>query len=318
MQSQGWSKVVLCASLLPLCAVVSAQELHLLPQPREIKQTQSSFPVGAQTRIVVARTHAAEDTGAAETLAEEIASYTGRKSTITVAPAMPAVMHNVIYLARWEDDSRVRTLLAAQGLKNFDQRLDEEGYLLLADDSKVIIAGGGGAGLFYGVQTLRTTTDPSARRASDVPGGGDPRLAGDAVARRPRRRQPRTGAYARATEARGARTLSEYKINLFSLYMENVFDTQSEPLIPPAEGKLTAAEIKELVAYAARYHVTVMPEQQAFGHLHHILKYERYSDLAETPHGHVLAPVQEKSYELIANLYAEIAPLFPGPLFHKP
>src|SRR3972149_4397075 len=98
--------------------------------------------------------------------------------------------------------------------------------------------------------------------------------------------------------------------------MENIFDTQSEPLIPPAEGKLTVAEIQELVSYAGRYHVTVMPEQQAFGHLHHVLKYERYSELAETPHGHVLAPGQEKSYALIAKLYAEFAPLFPGPLFH--
>ncbi len=115
---------------------------------------------------------------------------------------------------------------------------------------------------------------------------------------------------------REARALSEYKVNLFSLYMENVFDTQSEPLIPVAENKLTAAEIQSLVAYAARYHVTVMPEQQAFGHLHHVLKYDRYAELAETSHGHVLAPVNEKSYALIANLYAEIAPLFPGPLFH--
>lgn len=306
--------LVLCASLLAAGSSVAAQELHLLPQPREIQQTSESFPVSAATRIVVGRAHAAEDRVAAEMLAEEIAQYTGRTPAITVTPGMPAVMRNVIYLVRWEDDARARTVLAAQGLKNFDQKLGEEGYLLLADDSKVVVAGGGGAGLYYGVQTLRQLIRPQGGKAA-CPGveiRDWPALrwrgAHDDVSRGPVPTLEQL--------KREVRTLSEYKINLFSLYMENVFDTQSEPLIPPAEGKLTAAEIKELVAYAARHHVTVMPEQQAFGHLHHVLKYERYSDLAETPHGHVLAPVEEKSYEWIAKLYAEMAPLFPGPLFH--
>ncbi|MDP9263836.1 MAG: glycoside hydrolase family 20 zincin-like fold domain-containing protein, partial [Acidobacteriota bacterium] len=165
MQSPGWSKVALWASLLAVCAGASGQELHLLPQPREVKQTQTSFPVSAQTRIVVARAHAAEDKVAAEMLAEEIGRYSGSKPAITVAPGMPAVMRNVIYLARWEDDGRARTLLAAQGLKNFDQKLGEKGYLLLADSSQVIVAGGGGAGLFYGVQTLRQLIRPQGGRA---------------------------------------------------------------------------------------------------------------------------------------------------------
>ena len=112
------------------------------------------------------------------------------------------------------------------------------------------------------------------------------------------------------------RTLAEYKINLFSIYMENVFDYANQPLIAPKEAAITPAQITELVAYAKRYFVTILPEQQAFGHLHHVLKYELYNDLAETPHGHVLAPVNERSYDLIKSMYAELVPLFPSPLFH--
>ncbi len=305
---------MLCASLLAAGSSLAAEELRLLPQPREITQTQSSFPVSAATRIVIFRAHAAQDRVAAEMLAEEVARYTGRTPAITVAPGMPAAMRNVIYLVRWEDDARARTVLAARGLKNFDQKLGEEGYLLLADDSKIIVAGGGGAGLYYGVQTLRQLIRPRSGKAAcpgvEIRDWPAMRWRGvhDDVSRGPVPTLEQL--------KREVRTLSEYKINLFSLYMENVFDTQSEPLIPPPDGKLTAAEIRELVAYAARHHVTVMPEQQAFGHLHHVLKYERYSELAETPHGHVLAPVEEKSYAWIAKLYAEMAPLFPGPLFH--
>ena len=112
------------------------------------------------------------------------------------------------------------------------------------------------------------------------------------------------------------RTCAAYKLNLFSLYIEHVFDYTTHPLIGPKEGALAAGEVKELVEYARRYYVTILPEQQAFGHLHHVLKNEIYNDLAELPHGHVLAPVNEKSYELIRDLYAELIPLFPGPLFH--
>jgi hexosaminidase len=59
-----------------------------------------------------------------------------------------------------------------------------------------------------------------------------------------------------------------------------------------------------------------MPEQQAFGHLHQFLKYEIYSDLAETPHGHVLTPTNPKTYDFIRQVYGEVVPLFPGPFFH--
>ena len=79
---------------------------------------------------------------------------------------------------------------------------------------------------------------------------------------------------------------------------------------------MTHAQVKELVAYAARYHIDVIPEQEAFGHLHHILKYDLYSDLAETPHGHVLAPGQPGSMALIKQMFWEIDSLFPSKFVH--
>ena len=112
------------------------------------------------------------------------------------------------------------------------------------------------------------------------------------------------------------RTISEYKLNLFSLYMEYVFDFPQQPIIAPKEASITPAMIKELVTYAAQYHVMMLPEQQAFGHLHHALKWEMYSDMAERPHGHVLSPTNPKSYEFIKSMYAQLIPLFPSPLFH--
>jgi hypothetical protein len=111
-------------------------------------------------------------------------------------------------------------------------------------------------------------------------------------------------------------TLAAYKVNLFALYMEDVFDFPSQPLVAPKQAALTPEEIKTLVAYAKNRYVTILPEQQTFGHLHQMLKYEIYADVAERPHGHVLTPTKERSYDLIKAMYADLVPLFPGPFLH--
>src|SRR4029077_7750327 len=86
------------------------------------------------------------------------------------------------------------------------------------------------------------------------------------------------------------RTLAAYKINVYSPYYEHTLDYLQQPLMAPPQGAMTRPEVRELVAYAKRYHIEVIPEQEAFGHLHHLLKWELYAPLAETSHGHVIAP----------------------------
>jgi hypothetical protein len=105
-------------------------------------------------------------------------------------------------------------------------------------------------------------------------------------------------------------------MNVYSPYFEHTLAYRANPLIGPPGGTITREDITELVTYARRYHVEVIPEQEAFGHLHHVLKYELYAPLAETPHGHVLAPGQAGSMSLIKQWFAEIDTLFPGPFVH--
>jgi hexosaminidase len=75
-------------------------------------------------------------------------------------------------------------------------------------------------------------------------------------------------------------------------------------------------DVRQLVEYARQYHVMILPEQEAFGHLHHVLKYEQYAPLAETPMGNVLAPGQPGSLQLIGQWFGEIAAMFPAPFMH--
>ncbi len=111
------------------------------------------------------------------------------------------------------------------------------------------------------------------------------------------------------------RTLASYKLNMYALYMEDVFTVKGNQIFAPPDA-LTPEEIKQLVAYAQRYYVTIVPELETFGHLHNVLRYDLYSDLAEIPHGSVLTPTEPGTYDLLGKLIAEMEPLFPGPFFH--
>jgi len=286
-------------------------QLKLIPEPKEVRLQQGGFRVRPTTRILVEFGHQDEDRIAAETLAEEIHDQSGLKLSITGSKEKAKEVRSTIVLARLQDQS-VRDFLASKGLKA--DSIGDQGYLLFSDKTHLIVAANTGQGLFYGVQTLRQLLRQDdgklicpAVSIRDWP-SMEWRGVQDDISRGP----IPTEDYMK----RQIRTLAAYKVNVFALYMEHVFDFASQPLLAPKEAALTPKEINALVDYARKLYVTILPEQQTFGHLHHMLKYEIYSDVAERPHGHVLTPTKAESYDIIKAMYADLVPLFPGPFLH--
>ena len=192
--------------------------------------------------------------------------------------------------------------------------LSPEGYVLIATSDQVIVAGKTEAGTFYGLQTLKQLIRGEGAQAfiSAVKIVDWPTMRWRGVSDDISRGPVPTVDYIK----RQIRTEAFFKLNMHSFYMEHTFASESHPLIGPEGGSLTAAEIKELVAYARKYHVELVPEQQTFGHLHKALRLEKYAELAETPYGDVLSPQQPGTYKLIADWYKELNELFPGQFFH--
>ncbi len=79
------------------------------------------------------------------------------------------------------------------------------------------------------------------------------------------------------------RTFAAYKLNVYSPYFENTMQYASNPLPALPGGSISKADAEALVEYARQYHVTIVPEQEAFGHLHHVLTWQQYAHLAEVP-----------------------------------
>jgi hypothetical protein len=309
-----------CFACLPSASHAHANDavraLKILPAPKEVRIAEGRIVIKPSTSILISN---GEDRTAAETLQKEIHDRTGMKLSIDLVTAAPKTTGH-ISLGRLTDRG-LRSYLESQGVKVGDN-LDNQGYVIRVTDSGVLVAGRTAQGLFYGVQTLRQLLRPegSAGKTLAVPAlvirdwpSMEWRGVSDDISRGP----IPTLDYLKMQ----IRTLSEYKINLVGFNMEHVFDFQTQPLVSPKEAApkeaaLTPAEIRELVEYASKYYITLLPEQQAFGHLHQFLKYEIYSDLAETPHGHVLTPTNPKTYDFIRQVYGEVVPLFPGPFFH--
>ena len=308
-----------CLACLPLVSHAQVNDavraLKVLPAPKEARIAEGRFVIKPSTTILISNS---EDRTAAETLQKEIQDRSGMKLSIEAVVTAPKTTGH-ISLGRLTDRG-LRSYLESQGVRAGDE-LDKQGYVIRATDSGVLVAGRTAQGLFYGVQTLRQllrTEGPEGKTLAvpalvirDWP-SMEWRGVSDDISRGP----IPTLDYLKMQ----MRTLAEYKINLVGFNMERVFDFQTQPLVPPdaplKQAALTPGAIKELVDYAGKYYITLLPEQQAFGHLHQFLKYEIYSDLAETPHGHVLTPTNPKTYDFIRQIYSEVVPLFPGPFFH--
>lgn len=107
--------------------------------------------------------------------------------------------------------------------------------------------------------------------------------------------------------------MAGYKLNYFTLYTEHVFKYHSHPDIAPENG-ISREEIEELIAYAKQYHVTLIGNQQSFGHMEKIIAKPAYASLGEKQH--ILSPANEGSYKLLEDMYNEIAPAYASEYFN--
>lgn len=269
--------------------------------------TADTFHPGRVMRILLADPRSAEDRFAAQDLADDVRETTGLTATIGKGRTRRGIL-----IGR-TDLPAVQAALKRAGVE-LPATLSDEGYVLVANAKEVVVAGKTVAGTFYGLQTLKqlvrgetgNTFIPGVR-IIDWPAMRW-RAVSDDISRGP----VPTVDYIK----RQIRTEAFFKLNMHSFYMEHTFASESHPLIGPAGGSLTPAEIRDLVAYARRYHVELVPEQQTFGHLHKALRLEEYAELAEIPHGDVLSPQQEGTYKLVADWYRELNELFPSQFFH--
>jgi hexosaminidase len=276
---------VFAVGILPSRADEPLTDLHLLPRPASIRVLPqcSGFSLTHGLRVPPNF-----DAGARALLDERFRAL-----------GIPA-------LRTFMGDADVRVRLETGGVR--------QSYRLVIDRSGVDVRAGDADGAFYALVTLAQLayvagTGPilPCVDIADAPALSW-RVLSDDVSRGPlptmRYFQERI------------RTIAAFKMNGYSPYMEHVFVDPHDPLTAPLDG-ITPGELRELDAYARRFHVALIPEQQTFAHMHNTLRWERYAPLAELPHGYLLSPADEQGERYVREVIGdELAMVDQPPFFH--
>ncbi len=315
----------LLALLLPVAAI-AADSLPLTPYPNQLEAREGVLHIGVRVHVEVVG-NAEEDRLAASLLTDELSSIDG-------VIAGDKNDSPTITLAR--SDSPEGSRILQKYAMALPPKAEMEGYVLVVTPTEACVVAKSGAGIFYGVQTLRQLLHPLSPPPAPParPGATDQTIAAQ---------PPQAGAEAPAVRIvdwpairwrgvsldisrgpiptlaslkRDIALLAEYKINVISPYMENAYAYPSLPNLAAPGGALTPGEAKEVVKYAAQFHMEVIPEQESFGHLHLALQQERLQSLAELPYGNVLSPTVQGSFDFINKMFGDLADAFPAPFFH--
>ncbi|MFN2448393.1 MAG: family 20 glycosylhydrolase [Candidatus Baltobacteraceae bacterium] len=269
-----------------LFAAALLAALHLLPRPDAVTQTSCARPFGFMRPLTVARNF---DAGAFQEINER-----------WKALGIRALRHAGVAAA----DVRVRHANGAP----------ESYSLQTGADGTVDIAATGSDGAFYAAMTLAQLPVRAAHgwtlpcvRISDAPALRW-RVLSDDVSRGP---LPNMRYFKERI-----RTIAAFKMNGYSPYMEQVFAAPGDALPAPLDG-ITPAQLRELAQYAARFHVSLIPEQQTFAHMHNTLRYEKYAAAAEQPHSFLLSPASPLTIPYVRRLIdAELAAVPHPPFVH--
>lgn len=274
-------------ALLPL-TLTAQSTLHLIPMPREV-HAKAAQPI-ASVHIVCSGCDS-DDQFAASDLRQTLADRG---------------LH---------DTAGGLTITFQRSAAGFTDAMKPEGYTIISSGNTLTLTGATAEGVFYAAQTAKQLIESIAPgqwtlNSADIKDWPAMKYRGldDDFSRGP--------IDTLDFQKKVIRTIAAYKVNIYSPYFESSQQYETNPLIAPPGAGISPADARELVAYAKPFHITVIPEQEAFGHLRHALVNEQYNQLAETPHGAVLAPGQPGSVQLISQLFTELSKNYPGPFLH--
>ena len=280
------------AFLLALCVPAYAASAHpaLIPLPAEVAWHDGVVRIDAQTRV--------EEQGEAAS----VAAYLSRQLGFTQGG---------------RSGSRIRlALVSATRIAN------PEGYHLRAVSNEISIEASDPRGLFYGAQTLLQLVQKDPRGVQTAPAvdiSDAPRFRWRGLTIDVARHFFGKDALLKIIDAMGA-----YKLNVLKLHLTDYEGWRIEiPAYPRltevgalVDGKaryFTAADIREIVAYAADRHIMVVPEIEMPGHAGAAARaYPEYFN----KEGSAFNPANPKTFDFVRGVLTEAARLFPAPYVH--
>ncbi len=272
----------------------------LLPAPRHLNLASGEFILTAERLILLDANQAQSLRFTAAQFQQALQNHFDLRWQVAVGWAIPAHQAGL-------------TLRLAP-----DEVRQEQGYRLSVRPEGITLQGHDFAGLFYGVCTLNQIVEQSQDRrlaCLEIEDWPDFPVRG-VMLDISRDKVPQMQTLFDLIDR-----LASWKYNQFQLYTEHTFAYRNHPEPWAAASPITGEEILALDAFCRERHIELVPNQNAFGHMHRWLTLEPYRRLAEThelfpvPWGwhqgpFSLAPTHPGSLELVRDLFDELLPYF--------
>jgi hexosaminidase len=268
-------------------STVAAPAISIVPQPRSLRVESGTYVWPAAARIAV-------NHPGGRNVAEQLRAFFARNGVATSMAARGAPAD-----------------IELQDLRGRGDQLGNEGYVLRVRRDGVTIGANAGPGLFYALQTLDQISTRSGRRLVT-------RLA--AVVDRPEYRwrgihlDVARHFFPVSTVKRYIDVAAHYKLNVFHWHLtdDQAWRLQSAryPALTAGRDAYSAADVRDIVAYAARRYVTVVPEIEMPAHASAALR--AYPRLACGP----ALCATGAGLDFARNVLAEVIALFPSSYVH--
>lgn len=303
------SRIVL-AVLIGLAATVSvaivpaSAQTTPNPKPQTIPALQEwtggngSFTYSSATRIVRAARNARALATTSQVFADDLRDLNGYPVTQVIGTTA-SLRAGDIFLS----------------LGSTDTALGTEGYALSVTD-RITITARDDRGAFYGTRTILQLL----KQSTSIPQG----TARDWALKPERGLMVDVGRkyFTPQWLKDHVKELAYLKMNYFHLHLSDNqgfrIESTSHPEVVSYE-HLTKQEVKDIIALAARYKITVVPEIDAPGHLRQVLNVHpdlRLVTSTGTQQQEFIDLSKPGTYTLLKDLYEEYLALFPGPYFH--
>lgn len=289
--------------------------LCIIPQPRHIEQ--KDIPPTRFYKdwaILLESTSNEFDRYSAQILQTELKNVYGIEILILIDDTLIKDRNKIILMGIPDRDKQLAKRTTVKGLF-IQQWLGKEGYMLDISPDEIFILGNDYAGIYYGVQTLRQLIHKEYNEivAPSLTIRDTPKYKWRGyqldISRNP---LPKMDYFKQIIK-----TLGLYKINMLTLYTEpQVFKSQKYPNLGNPESALSPEQITELVHFAQFHNVELVGNFQSFGHWDKVLSATDKDVIENENNPTSLSPVKEKTYEVLSNLYAEIAPAYLSEFFN--
>ncbi len=291
----------LFAAFLLLPGWATAENNPLLPRPQKVQYGPGRLLVRTLSIRLNSAAPTKEDRFAVSELSRRVRERTGMQ----LAPsggAGPAIV--------LERTGNVDALAAPGEQPGPDSR---ERYDLKVTPKGVEIHGRSSAAVFYGVQTLVQLVQGQGAQASlpEVEIHDWPVLAYRGVMV-----DMSHGPLPTEEEVkRQLEFLARWKLNQYYLYSEASIELVGYPLLNPT-GRFSQDTLRRIIAYGRERHIDVIPCLELYGHLHDLFRVEKYSEMADVPHGTEFDPRNPKVASLLKDWISQLVRLFPSPFVH--